>query len=296
MSCISTDIKTNVFLCVLLSHFIFYVFSVQAVKIICNAATAFDVLRKLFKNEARFKSVGQREMVRAAIDAIKKVTDILIVLPTGAGKSVGFAAAAMFEREGLCRKTIVICPLTALCADLKVRLVDMGLCAEVIDDSASIADTAAEILIMTPERGNTAVVFQGLQALDRKGLLGSIWWDESQTHLAYELIRPVMLTFVRRSAEFKNSSRLFLSATLPPRLVKVWRVKAELANLRVIRYETSRPEIHYLKKEVEDREMLPQTLGLVAKVIASNFYIVYTRMITSVASHLVAYTCFSLFV
>ena len=91
-------------------------------------------MAKLFKTSSRephFKSLEQRQMVCKALDAVTATTDVLFVLATGAGKSIAFAAAAMFERNYHQRKTIVICPLRSLCKDLQSRMISLGLLAEV---------------------------------------------------------------------------------------------------------------------------------------------------------------------
>ena len=86
------------------------------------SAGALNALRGLYDDsQAQFKSEEQAEAVRLAM---KRSGDILVILPTGGGKSVIFMAPAWIEK-GL--TTVVIVPFVALIEEMEKRCKELGL-------------------------------------------------------------------------------------------------------------------------------------------------------------------------
>jgi ATP-dependent DNA helicase RecQ len=101
---------------------------------------------------------GQREAVQAAQDG----RDSLVVMPTGAGKSLCYQLPAMDESDPDRPLVLVVSPLIALMDDQRSRLARAGVSAAMLASSqdaaqnaaelARIADGAAKIALVAPER------------------------------------------------------------------------------------------------------------------------------------------------
>jgi superfamily II DNA helicase RecQ len=83
---------------------------------VANTAQVWKALKKYFNNkEARFSCV---EQAHAMMEVLKRESDLLVVLPTGCGKSLLFMLPTLVE-TGM--TTVVIVPLVALTGDMKRR-------------------------------------------------------------------------------------------------------------------------------------------------------------------------------
>ena len=136
--------------------------------------TADSVLRDVF-GHADFRA-GQRE----AVEAVCSGRDALVLLPTGAGKSLCYQVPAIVRaRRGL-GTTIVISPLIALMEDQVAALVGRGIAAAALhshqDDDAQrgvigkLARGELALLYVSPERA-AAAGFRRLLARTRIALL-----------------------------------------------------------------------------------------------------------------------------
>ncbi len=81
---------------------------------------------------------GQREAVQAALDG----RDSLVVMPTGAGKSLCYQLPALVEGDGL---VLVVSPLIALMDDQRSRLLAAGVRAAMLASTADPGENAAEL-------------------------------------------------------------------------------------------------------------------------------------------------------
>jgi ATP-dependent DNA helicase RecQ len=103
-----------------------------------------------------------RPLQRQAIDAVLAGRDSLLVVPTGAGKSLCFQAPALLL-DGL---TVVVSPLIALMKDQVDALVSSGVAAAALNSATSAADQrgielaacdgSLRLLFVSPERMATA--------------------------------------------------------------------------------------------------------------------------------------------
>jgi superfamily II DNA helicase RecQ len=83
---------------------------------VANTAQVWKALKTYFNNnEARFSCV---EQAHAMMEVLKRESDLLVVLPTGCGKSLLFMLPTLVE-TGM--TTVVIFPLVALSSDMKRR-------------------------------------------------------------------------------------------------------------------------------------------------------------------------------
>ncbi len=124
------------------------------------------VLRRRFGLSA-FRP-GQEEVIRAVLQG----RDALVVMPTGAGKSLTYQLPALLM-PGL---TIVVSPLIALMKDQTDKLDELGVDARAINSALprseqtatreAVADGAGELLYVTPERFRDRDFFESLLERD----------------------------------------------------------------------------------------------------------------------------------
>ena len=131
-----------------------------------EAAGVLATLRERFGHES-FRP-GQEEVVRAVLEG----RDALVVLPTGAGKSLMYQLPAVMM-DGI---TLVVSPLIALMKDQTDKMDSVGVDALTINSGltggekraaeAAVAAGGGEILYVTPERFRDRAFFEAI--LDRK--------------------------------------------------------------------------------------------------------------------------------
>ena len=113
-----------------------------------------------------------RELQEEGVDTILQNRDLLMILPTGGGKSLVFQLPTLLK-DGV---SIVISPLIALMQDQVSALKAQGISADMIS-SAQSADDIEEILYqlrmkqlkflyLSPERLNTQWTYNLLNTLD----------------------------------------------------------------------------------------------------------------------------------
>jgi len=85
-----------------------------------SQATALLSLRQMYeKDDARFKSKEQAEAIQVVL---KRKEDVLVILPTGGGKTLIFQLAAFLEKD---MTTVVILPFVALLEEMLERCRDV---------------------------------------------------------------------------------------------------------------------------------------------------------------------------
>jgi ATP-dependent DNA helicase RecQ len=133
-------------------------------------ATAEDVLRSALRERFGHDEFrpGQEEVIRAVLDG----RDALVVIPTGAGKSLMYQLPAVLQ-DGI---TVVVSPLIALMKDQTDKMEQVGVDALTINSGltgtekraaeAAVANGGGEILYVTPERFRDRTFFDSLLERD----------------------------------------------------------------------------------------------------------------------------------
>jgi ATP-dependent DNA helicase RecQ len=133
-------------------------------------ATAEDVLRSALRERFGHDEFrpGQEEVIRAVLDG----RDALVVLPTGAGKSLMYQLPAVLQ-DGI---TVVVSPLIALMKDQTDKMERVGVNALTINSGltgtekraaeAAVASGGGDILYVTPERFRDRTFFDSLLERD----------------------------------------------------------------------------------------------------------------------------------
>jgi superfamily II DNA helicase RecQ len=109
--------------------------------------------RILKKQDVGFRSVEQELAVHAVLD---KQTPLVVVLPTGGGKSLLFMVAALVERGGM---TVIVVPYRALRANLVERVKASGIdCIEWQHGETNIAPLVLVSADTTGDTGSNGLV------------------------------------------------------------------------------------------------------------------------------------------
>jgi superfamily II DNA helicase RecQ len=193
--------------------------------------------RVLGKQDVSFRSVEQEQALYAVLD---NQTPLVVVLPTGGGKSLLFTLPACIE-EGV---TVVVVPYRALIEDLVKRICDYGVdCIEwkhSDSNPASVVVVSADIAGDITSNGN----FLGYaRLLKNKGLLRRVVIDECHLLFTSRHWRGNLLKV--KNLRLLGCPLVLLTATLPP--VQEIELEASMLvrNATYIRASTVRPNARY---------------------------------------------------
>ena len=203
-----------------------------------RAETVHKALQQVLgKQDVGFRSVEQEQALYAVLD---NQTPLVVVLPTGGGKSLLFTLPACIE-EGV---TVVVVPYRALIEDLVKRICDCGVdCIEWKhgdSNPASVVVVSADVAGDITSNGN----FLGYaRLLKNKGLLRRVVLDECHLLFTSRHWRENLLKV--KNLRLLGGSLVMLTATLPP--VQETQLEASMLvrNATYIRASTVRPNARY---------------------------------------------------
>ena len=193
---------------------------------------------------------------RAVIEAVLAQKDVLVVMPTGGGKSLCYQLPALL-RMGV---TIVISPLIALMQDQVDALVNNGIAATYLNSSldgmaarARQADLLAghtKLLYLSPERLLSEGFQPFLEALRQQVGIAGFAIDEA--HCVSEWghdFRPDYKFLGILKKQFPNTPILGLTATASTQvLVDVQRI-LQIPHAQIYKGSFNRPNLHYSVRE-----------------------------------------------
>lgn len=189
----------------------------------------------LGRSEVSFKSVEQEQALRAVVDG---QTPLVVVLPTGGGKSLLFTVPACLQDAGV---TVVVVPYRALIEDLVTRITRSGI--DCVEWKGGHTNPAAVVAVSADVAGRSGFLsYAGL--LSSKGLLRRVVLDECHLVFTSSDWRPklAMLKHLRVLA----CPIVLLTATLPPVLEEVLSDSMLIRSATYIRASTVRPKTRYL--------------------------------------------------
>lgn len=199
---------------------------------------------------------GFRDSQEEIIDAVIKEKDTLVLLPTGAGKSLCYQLPALLK-EGTC---LVVSPLLALMKDQVNQLKFRGIEAEYLSseldeyDAEDIYNRCKEgltkLLYISPERLTNTQFLQNIQDIQ----LSFIAVDEA--HCISEWGQDFRPSY-QNIKGFRNNNPeipcLALTATATPKVLDEIKNKLELRNPSVFQKSFKRNNIRIFTEEVSDK-------------------------------------------
>ena len=240
--------------------------------------TQLDAIRAL---RERFGLDEFRGPQREAIEAVLAGRDVLLTMPTGAGKSLVYQLPATLL-EGL---TLVVSPLIALMQDQVDALKKKGVRAEFVNSSLDAAKRAAhlekaargelELLYVTPERFRSA----DFQAVLPRLRVVRLAVDEAHCVSQWgHDFRPDYSRLAEYRARIGDPPTIALTATATPRVAADI---VELLGLRdplVIRTGIERPELFFAATRIDlADEKLPLLAARIGELDGAG--IVYSTLI-----------------
>lgn len=197
-----------------------------------------------------------RDSQEAIIDSVINKKDTLVLLPTGAGKSLCYQLPALLK-EGTC---LVISPLLALMKDQVSQLKSRGIEAEYLSseldeyDAEGIYDRCKEgltkLLYISPERLTNKQFLQNIEEIQ----MSFIAVDEA--HCISEWGQDFRPSYQNIKEFRKNNPKipcLALTATATPKVLDEIKAKLELKNPQVFQRSFKRENIRIFTEEVSDK-------------------------------------------
>jgi superfamily II DNA helicase RecQ len=209
-----------------------------------------EELRQIVGKQAQFR--GLQESALKAI--MRNVSPILVIMGTGAGKSLLFQLPAHSQKSGT---TVVIMPLKSLEKSLHERYQRAGISCIRWDPQQS--DRMAQIVLVQPESAIGTKFAQYLNRLEGLGQLDRVVFDEYYTVLdSRPDFRPKMkeagAVIVKQGVQM-----MYLTATLCPNEEQEFMriMKVQVLSKQIFRAPTSRPNIVYsvVEHEAEVEEL-----------------------------------------
>jgi RecQ family ATP-dependent DNA helicase len=197
-----------------------------------------EELKHMLGEQAKFRGLQE-----PALEAImRNESPILVVMGTGAGKSLLFQLPAHSQKSGT---TVVVVPLKSLEKSLHERCQKAGISC--IRWDAQKSDRMAQIVLVQPESAVGTKFAQYLNRLEGLGQLVRIVFDETHTVLdSRPDFRPKMreagAAMVKRRVQM-----VYLTATLCPDEEEEFKqiMKVQIPPTQIFRAPTSRPNIAY---------------------------------------------------
>ncbi|WP_374459921.1 ATP-dependent DNA helicase RecQ [Chryseobacterium taeanense] len=197
-----------------------------------------------------------RDAQEAIIDSVINEKDTLVLLPTGAGKSLCYQLPALLK-EGTC---LIISPLLALMKDQVSQLKSRGIEAEYLSseldeyDTEGIYDRCKEgltkMLYISPERLTNKQFLQNIEEIQ----LSFIAVDEA--HCISEWGQDFRPSYQNIKEFRKNNPKipcLALTATATPKVLDEIKSKLELKDPQVFQKSFKRDNIRIFTEEVSDK-------------------------------------------
>lgn len=197
-----------------------------------------------------------RDSQESIIDSVINEKDTLVLLPTGAGKSLCYQLPALLK-EGTC---LVISPLLALMKDQVSQLKSRGIEAEYLSseldeyDAESIYDRCKEgltkLLYISPERLTNKQFLQNIEEIQ----MSFIAVDEAHCISEWgQDFRPSYQNIKEFRRNNPKISCLALTATATPKVLDEIKAKLELKNPQVFQRSFKRDNIRIFTEEVSDK-------------------------------------------
>lgn len=212
------------------------------------------------------KEVGLRSVQGEALQAIQEgQSPIVVVMPTGAGKSVLFMLPSFVQVGGV---TIVVVPLKALRADMIARCGGLSIRCAIWEHDSAV--DGASIVLVTPEKAVSPAFGTFVSRIRQTQRLDRIVIDECHVILNDRWDFRQHLQQLGKLA-FAETQMVLLTATLPPtdenELFRRMHWKRE--EVRLIRAATVRPNIEYsiIDGPSEQSKRIEQMSGMVEQVL-----------------------------
>lgn len=197
-------------------------------------------LRQLYGERFAFRSEVQSSAVTMLVEGTVK--ELVVVMPTGGGKSVLFLLPPLVEDQS--HLTVVVVPLRALVTGIGNRFAKAQV--DFLAWNAEMADIASgtSVMIVSVELSVSAKFRSAIARALVEGRQVRFVFDECHLMITQQAFRPVFRDLVLLR-DFDQCQQIFLTATLPPSLRHEFESAMLLRSPRYFRQLTRRPNISY---------------------------------------------------
>jgi superfamily II DNA helicase RecQ len=201
----------------------------------------------LGRQDVSFRSIEQEQALHAVLD---NQTPLVVVLPTGGGKSLLFTLPACIEESGV---TVVVVPYRALIEDLVQRIRDCGV--DCLEWKYGENNPASVVVVSADVAGSiTGSNFLGYARMLRmKGLLRRVVIDECHLVFTARHWRENLLSM--KNLRLLGCPMVLLTATLPPLREQELESSMLLRHTTYIRASTVRPNARYFVSWCQGEKM-----------------------------------------
>jgi superfamily II DNA helicase RecQ len=201
-----------------------------------------DVLVRMYGKGGNWLSQFQRE---AVMKVAKGINGLVVVLPTGSGKSLTFMLPAMLSNA---KTTVLITPLRALADNMLARCHDADIDSYIYHGQRQ--PRMARIIIVVSDTAVTTGFMDFVAEVQQKGRLDRIVFDECHKIIQDKNFRPKLLQLrhLVLSTQF-----LFLTATLPPTMVEEFMEAMVISDPVFIRAINQKPQVRYKVQRIANR-------------------------------------------
>lgn len=179
---------------------------------------------------------------RATIQAIfKKETDVISIAATGSGKSEIWMLVTNLNASGV---TVVVPPLRALAADIKQRLEPYNISAQIWTEEFS-HEMVSNVIIVQPESIASGTWETFADKLKDRRVVDLVVIDEAHLILNKNPEFRPAINEIGSNTKSLSPRRLWLTATLPHSELPRFKHLHGIADCKVVRQSTNRPNLRY---------------------------------------------------
>jgi superfamily II DNA or RNA helicase len=200
-------------------------------------------VRKLYnRQDIEWKSADQE---RALTTIMSWTEHVVVILPTGAGKSLLFMLPCTLAGAGI---TVLVVPLVALRGDLLRRLRELW-----IDHIEWLPGEQREssLVLVTAEAASTGGFIKYARTLISQQKLDRIVVDECHLTITAAGYQQSIVDLV--AIRSLRTQFVYLTATLPPSMQAEFEERNHLLRPKVIRASSNRPNIFYMVRKATSR-------------------------------------------
>lgn len=214
-----------------------------------NPTPYLSALRSILNNnEATFKSQLQ---LSVTIDIFKKSDNLLIVMPTGSGKSLCFLIPIYMEATEYC--SILIEPLRSLVNEMTSRAQSIGIQTGGWEDRKDTRNI--QLFILSAEHVSHKYFPSLVNSLQSSNRLARIIFDEAHLGLLWQDFRPA-LRYIKTGLVKSNiqCNTILLTATSPPSIQNSLISHFGLTDITVHRAPTVRKNLFFKVINVDNQQ------------------------------------------
>lgn len=200
----------------------------------------------LHNSQAQWRNEGQKLAIMAGLLWEK---DVVVILPTGSGKSAIAATIAHLETN---RITAILCPLRSLLQDWHRRLTALDIPHSVFDSTHRQINDQHSLVLVSLDISTTVSWQQAIASLRTEIPLCRLVFDEAHLVLTEVEYREVMVRV--KELRVQNLQVMLLSATIAPTSINSLPAAFNLTSgFEVIRASSNRPELHFMRPQTLPR-------------------------------------------